>query len=44
MDAQGAYSRAVEAFNRDDAAGFAALYAEDAVVHDPQYPQPLGRA
>ncbi len=41
MDAQERYSRAVEAFNRDDPAGFAALYAEDAVVYDPQYPQPL---
>jgi len=41
MDAQESYSRAVEAFNRGDPAGFAALYAEDAVVYDPQYPQPL---
>jgi len=41
MDAQEIYTRGVEAFNRDDVAGFAALYAEDAVVHDPQYPQPL---
>lgn len=41
MDAQETYSRAIEAFNRDDPAGFAALYADDAVVYDPQYPQPL---
>jgi len=45
MNARERYATAVEAFNRDDPAGFAALYAEDAIVHDPQYPQPLsGRA
>ena len=45
MNARQRYATAVEAFNRGDPAGFAALYAEDAIVHDPQYPQPLnGRA
>lgn len=35
----------VDAFNRHDAAGFAAMYAADAVINDPQYPEPLrGRA
>ncbi|MFD4422301.1 ester cyclase [Agromyces sp. NPDC058484] len=39
------YAGAIDAFNRDDPAGFAAIYAEDAIVHDPLYPQPLrGRA
>jgi steroid delta-isomerase-like uncharacterized protein len=41
MDARESYRRAVEAFNRGDAEGFAAEYAESATVHDPQYPQPL---
>ena len=37
--------KAVDAFNRHDAAEFAAQYAEDAVVYDPYYPEPLrGRA
>ena len=45
MSAKDTHSRGVEAFNRNDAAAFAALYAADAVVRDPQYPQPLrGRA
>lgn len=45
MSARERYATAVEAFNRDDPAAFAELYAEDAMVHDPQYPQPLsGRA
>jgi steroid delta-isomerase-like uncharacterized protein len=45
MNARERYAIAVEAFNRDDPAGFAALYAEDVIVHDPQYPEPLrGRA
>jgi steroid delta-isomerase-like uncharacterized protein len=45
MSAKDTYTRAVEAFNRNDAGAFAALYAADAVVHDPLYPQPLrGRA
>ena len=30
-----------EAINRHDPAGFAALYAPNAVVQDPQYPAPL---
>jgi len=33
--------KAVDAFNRHDAAGFASQYAEDAVVYDPYYPEPL---
>ena len=37
--------KAVDAFNRHDAAEFASHYAEDAVVYDPYYPEPLrGRA
>jgi steroid delta-isomerase-like uncharacterized protein len=31
----------VEAFNRHDAAEFAAVYAADAVVYDPYYTEPL---
>jgi steroid delta-isomerase-like uncharacterized protein len=31
----------IEAMNRHDAAAAAALYATDAVVTDPQYPEPL---
>ncbi|HEX2112376.1 MAG TPA: ester cyclase [Gaiellaceae bacterium] len=30
-----------ETINRHDAAAFAAIYAPDAVVRDPQYPEPL---
>jgi steroid delta-isomerase-like uncharacterized protein len=41
MSATASYSKAVEAFNKKDARAFAALYAVDAVVHDPLYPQPL---
>lgn len=45
MDAQKGYAVAADAFNRDDPAGFAAIYAEGAMVHDPQSPQPIiGRA
>ena len=37
--------KAVDAINRHDAAALASLYAEDAVVHDPAYGEPLrGRA
>lgn len=36
-----AFARAAEAFNAHDPKAFAATYAEDAVVHDPLYPQPL---
>lgn len=37
--------KAVDAFNRHDATAFAGVYAEDAVVYDPYYPEPLrGRA
>ena len=41
MSARDSYTKAVEAFNRGDVKGFAALYAADAVVHDPLYPQPM---
>ena len=41
MSAKETYNRAVDAFNRNHTATFAALYAADAVVHDPLYPQPL---
>jgi steroid delta-isomerase-like uncharacterized protein len=41
VSAKDSYTKAVEAFNRGDVKGFAALYAADAVVHDPIYPQPL---
>ncbi len=30
-----------DAFNRHDAGAFASFYAENAVVYDPQYPEPL---
>ena len=33
--------QASEAFNRHDADGFASVYAEDVVVYDPQYPEPM---
>ncbi len=33
--------QASEAFNRHDADGFAGVYAEDVMVYDPQYPEPL---
>ena len=33
--------KVMEAFNRHDSAGFAAAYAPAAVVHDPQYSEPL---
>lgn len=33
--------RHIKTFNDHDAAGWASHYAENAVVHDPQYPQPL---
>lgn len=41
MPAQDALKKTVEAFNRHDADGFAALYATAAIAHDPQYPEPL---
>jgi steroid delta-isomerase-like uncharacterized protein len=41
VSARDRYTKAVEAFNSGDVKGFAALYAADAVVHDPIYPQPL---
>ena len=33
--------RYVEAFNQRDLAAMQALYAEDAVTHDPSYPEPI---
>ncbi len=33
--------QASEAFSRHDADGLAKVYAEDVVVYDPQYPEPL---
>src|SRR5688500_17246712 len=33
--------KGAEAFNSHDSKAFAALYASDCVVADPQYPQPL---
>ena len=30
-----------EAFNRHDVDAFAAFYTPDALIHDPQYPEPL---
>jgi len=41
MSAKETFGRAAESFNRRDVKAFAALYAVDAVVHDPTYPQPL---
>src|SRR3989304_9730564 len=31
----------VEALNRHDAEAFAAFYTPDALIHDPQYPEPI---
>ena len=33
--------KVLDTVNRHDAAGYAALFAEDAVLHDPQYGEPL---
>lgn len=45
METQDIMKKAVEAFNRHDAAAFAGLYAAEATSIDPQYTQPLqGRA
>ena len=41
MSARDSFTRAAEAFNRRDHQAFAALYAVDAIVRDPIYPQPL---
>lgn len=41
MSASEVIQRWVDAVNRKDAAGFAELYAPNAVVHDPQYTAPL---
>jgi steroid delta-isomerase-like uncharacterized protein len=41
MAARDSMTLAVDAFNRHDAAAFAALYTPDAVAYDPQYAQPL---
>jgi steroid delta-isomerase-like uncharacterized protein len=41
MSASDLYPRWLEAVNRRDAAAVAALYAPNAVVHDPAYGEPL---
>ena len=41
MDPRKRYATAVDAFNSADPVGFAAIYAEDAIVHDPLYAHPL---
>jgi steroid delta-isomerase-like uncharacterized protein len=41
MSANDSYARAVEGFNKGDTRVFAAVYAANAIVHDPLYPQPL---
>ena len=41
MSAEDASLRTIEAFNRRDAAAFAAGYATGAVAYDPQYSEPL---
>ena len=41
MATEDTVKRTLDAFNRHDAAAFAAQYAPDAVVYDPMYPQPL---
>lgn len=40
MTGQDLAQRYVDTFNRGDAAAWAALFAEDAVLHDPFYPEP----
>jgi steroid delta-isomerase-like uncharacterized protein len=41
MTAKNTALKALDAFNRHDAAAFAALYASDAVAYDPMYPEPI---
>lgn len=41
MSAEDASLKTIDAFNRHDAAAFAALYAAGAVVYDPQYSELL---
>lgn len=41
MSSEDTSLKTIDAFNRHDAAGFAALYTVGAVVYDPQYPEPL---
>ena len=41
VDSRETLEAQLQAFNRRDAAAFASFYAEDAVVIDPQYPEPL---
>jgi steroid delta-isomerase-like uncharacterized protein len=41
VDSREALEAQRQAFNARDAAAFASFYAEDAVVVDPQYPEPL---
>jgi steroid delta-isomerase-like uncharacterized protein len=40
MSARDVARQYVEAINRKDPAGFAALFAQDAVLHDPFFPEP----
>jgi steroid delta-isomerase-like uncharacterized protein len=45
MNAKDSYIKGVEAINNHNAGALAALFAPDATVHDPFYPDPLkGRA
>lgn len=41
MASEAIIQRHIKAFNDHDADAWAADYAENAVLHDPQYPQPL---
>jgi steroid delta-isomerase-like uncharacterized protein len=41
MDGAELANRYVETFNRGDTAEWAALFADDAVIHDPFYPEPV---
>ena len=41
MSAEARIRQYVETFNRRDAAGCAALFATDAVLHDPFFPEPI---
>jgi steroid delta-isomerase-like uncharacterized protein len=41
MSASDTIRRGIAAVNRGDAAGFASVFAADAVIEDPQYPEPL---
>jgi steroid delta-isomerase-like uncharacterized protein len=41
MSAADVYNQQADAVNRGDAEAYSALYAPNAVVHDPAYPEPL---